>query len=309
MKSILFFFFAAFFVVATSNLSAQIKKIRQVQAQHPGTEKINPDLMPVFKIEFEDKTLVPGKGIVFQRTNQNYSIGISDKIILTAEVGIEITGEYPNFKIGLKKHKIGDKYLDGTVFYVDESGMHGLIYCGYYPNTTWSTFQWEYPNGDIDNDEFRNVNTYATGIGAGRYNTMAIMLADDLDLNVVDPGEPYSVAYYIKQNSNDWYVPSYDELKLLYESRQLLGLGFKSEDRIVWSSTEGDYIYKGRSDGPRGEDMPSGWKFDGYSGHKVDLTSSAGKARNGVKCMDFYTGKTLNIAKTYGKTVVFIREF
>ncbi len=309
MKSLAFFCLSALFLIVSASLSAQVKVPANVRPQHSGAEKVNPDLMPALKIEFENKSLVPGKGVVFYRNKQQYSIGLKDQINIVAEDGIEITGTYPNLKIGLKKHQIGEKYKDGTIFYVDETGQHGLIFCGVNSNTTWSTFQWEYPNGDIDNNEFRNLNTYSTGIGMGKYNTMSMMLADDLNLNVVDPGEPYSIPYYVKYNNNDWYVPSFDELKLLCENREMLGIRLDSDDRIVWSSTEGGYVCKGTSDGPHGENMPSGWTFDGYSGHKVDLTSSPGKAPNGVKCIDFYTGKMLNIVKTYGKTVMFIQEF
>lgn len=309
MKSALTILLAALFFFATNRLSAQVKPIKQVRPNTPGVAKVNPNDLPVLKIEFENKTLLPGQGIQFNKNSQAYTIGLSEKITLTADEGIEITGDYPNLKIGLKKHTIGEEYLDGTIFYVDESGQHGLIYCASHAPTTWSTFQWEYPNGDVDNNEIKNLNTFASGIGMGKYNTMCILLADNIDLNIVDPGDPFSIPYFLRSNSNDWYVPSFAELKLLYENRALLGIQLPSKGRVVWSSTEGGIIHKGYQDGPLGEDMPSGWNFEGYNGHKVDLTSEPRKARNGVKCIDFYTGNTVNISKTYGKTLLLIQAF
>ena len=310
MKSIMLVVFFMPFFFLCQPLLGQIKSVNATKKlpESPAS-KVSPNELPVFEIKFDDKSIVPGEGMVFYRNGQKYEINLKDKVTLTAEDGIEITGDYPYFKVGLKKHKVGDKYLDGTVFYVDETGQHGLIYCTYNGPATWSTFQWEYPNGDIDNDEFKDLNTYATGIGMGQYNTMSMMLADNIGLNVVDPGEPYSIPYYIKLNKNDWYVPSIDELKLVYDNKKLLGILLKYDERIVWSSTEAGIVYKGYNDGPKGENTTGGWEFEGYGGHTVKLTSHSGKAHNGVQCIDFNTGEILTIAKTYGKTVMFIKAF
>jgi len=309
MKSSIFKTLTAVLLAASFSVSAQVQNIKKITPPSSAASQVSPNDMPVFKIELGDKALVPGKGILFTRNQQSYIIQQKDVLTLTCDENIEITGEYPYLKIGLKKHTIGEKYKGGTVFFVDETGQHGLIFCEKQGPATWATFEWEYPNGDIDNNEFKDINSFASGIGIGKYNTMCLMLADTIDKNVVDPGEPYSIPYYLRNYKNDWYVPSYDELKLLYDNREALNLPLTYAERIVWSSTEGNPVYKGNNDGPNGENSTSDWNFEGYTGHKVKLTSQARLAHNGVKCIDFFTGKTLTIAKTYGKTVLFIKEF
>jgi hypothetical protein len=105
-----------------------------------------------------------------------------------------------------KALSIGQAYQGGIIFYIDATGQHGLIAAP----TDQGTAQWF--NGS-------NIDTGATGttIGTGQTNTTTIInmqgagnyaakLCDDLVLN----------------GYSDWYLPSKDEITLMYTN---IGLG------------------------------------------------------------------------------------
>jgi hypothetical protein len=118
-----------------------------------------------------------------------------------------------------------DKYFRGGIkFYVDSTGQHGLIAS---TNDQSIGEKWSYlayPNGTA-------VNGTGTSIGTGQSNTTAIVsaypagntaarLCDNLVLN----------------GYSDWFLPSKDELNMLYKKRTAIG-GF-SPDANYWSSSE-----------------------------------------------------------------------
>lgn len=114
---------------------------------------------------------------------------------------------------------VGTYYQGGIIAYLDVTNQHGLIAA---PDDQSTGIQWY--NGS-------NVITGATytTIGTGKSNTETIIqvqglgvyaakLCDDLVLNGYD----------------DWYLPSKDELNILYQNRDLIG-GFTTND--YWSSS------------------------------------------------------------------------
>lgn len=121
------------------------------------------------------------------------------------------------------KLEIGSEYGGGIIFYIDNTGQHGLI-CASFDQST--AIPWS--NGS-------NITTNATGsaIGTGQANTEAIIaaqgsgsyaarLCNELDLN----------------GYSDWYLPSKSECFYMYFNlKTLKGLGHFS-DAIYWSSTE-----------------------------------------------------------------------
>ncbi len=127
---------------------------------------------------------------------------------------------------------IGKNYQGGIVFYVDDSGKHGLI-AAPTDQTDSKGIQWY-------NGSYSTIAT-STAAGSGRANTAAIIssqgagkyaakLCDDLELNGYD----------------DWYLPSKDELNLMYNtigqgaSGSLKNRGGFASD-YYWSSSE--YAY------------------------------------------------------------------
>ena len=115
---------------------------------------------------------------------------------------------------------VGDNYQGGIVFYVDETGKHGLIAA---PSDQSAGSPWY-------NSTYIVTGASGAAIGTGQSNTTRIVraqgaggyaakLCDDLVLN----------------GYSDWYLPSKEELNLLYQNRNLIG-GFSNA--YYWSSSE-----------------------------------------------------------------------
>jgi hypothetical protein len=114
---------------------------------------------------------------------------------------------------------IGQSYQGGIIAYVDASGLHGLIAAP----SNQGTAQWGCEATTIPGAD-------GTGIGTGNQNTIDIMngcstagIAARICGNLVLGG--YS----------DWYLPSRDELNLLYVNNVAIG-GF--DTYYYWSSSE-----------------------------------------------------------------------
>lgn len=129
--------------------------------------------------------------------------------------------------MALRQYKIGDMAQGGIVFYVDESGEHGLAAD---TGDLSTAIRW---NASTDG------NTQAKGDGpfAGEMNT-AIIISSQVAIG--DDGSTYAArlcAELQKGGYGDWYLPSKEELNLMYENLHVAGLGgFASE--LYWSSTE-----------------------------------------------------------------------
>lgn len=115
---------------------------------------------------------------------------------------------------------MGASYQGGNIFYIDGTGNHGLI-CA---PVNQGTASWGCSN--------TSVNGTTKVIGSGFQNTVNIVSycstinkAADTCLNLVLNGY------------NDWYLPSIDELQLIYINLKSNGIGsFPSGS--YWSSTQ-----------------------------------------------------------------------
>ena len=135
---------------------------------------------------------------------------------------------------------IGDTYLGGIIFYLDPTGYHGLI-CA--PTDQGTALWWNGSNQD--------TRAYGSGLFEGKYNTPMI--------NIKQGGGTTSAAaicalydgglidWYSGSAGttglNDWYLPSIEELKLMYLNigqGNALGLGNIGgfAEVYYWSSTE-----------------------------------------------------------------------
>lgn len=138
------------------------------------------------------------------------------------------------------KYSVGDFAHGGIVFWVDETGQHGLV-CSKKDQSTgirWyaGTFGISQAKGD--------------GVYAGEANT-TIILATTAAFG--DDGDPYAARicneYKIKEGGiiyGDWYLPSKEELFLMYQKREIINatasanFGSDFADAFYWSSTEVD---------------------------------------------------------------------
>ena len=122
--------------------------------------------------------------------------------------------------IETSKSFVGDHYQGGIVVYVDATRKHGLIAA---PEDQSVGIQWY-------NGNWVDTGATDTAMGTGKSNTTAIIqvqgtgiyaakICDDLVLNGYD----------------DWYLPSKDELNMLYQNRNVIE-GFS--DDTYWSSSE-----------------------------------------------------------------------
>jgi hypothetical protein len=134
--------------------------------------------------------------------------------------------KWVNFIAG--KHFIGETYGGGKIFWVDETGDHGLISSLSDQNTGYG-IQWY--NGT-------NVATGAAadGVYAGSMNTVKIIAVQGNGSYAAKSCDNFSVT------SNNicftgWYLPSKYELQLMWVQRTVIG-NFNTSNGIYWSSTE-----------------------------------------------------------------------
>jgi len=149
---------------------------------------------------------------------------------LTAGTGIDITGN----TISATTYSVGDFAHGGIVFWVDETGQHGLV-CAKEDQS--SGIKWR--GGST------NYSTMARGDGiyAGKMNT-SIIIAVHSAKNDFDSHAALICANNTDGDFGDWYLPSKEELNLMYQNKATIdstatansGSGFASA--WYWSSTE-----------------------------------------------------------------------
>ena len=133
-------------------------------------------------------------------------------------------------------YQIGDEGPSGgLIFFVDEDDRHDFTYLEAapenLPGTTDKLHSWSSQGLDLSGQT-------AEGIGAGAANTQLILAAsDDQDIRA-------HAAERIDEASlggcDDWFLPSRDELTLMYENLHDQGLGDFVDDNgfDFWSSSE-----------------------------------------------------------------------
>lgn len=136
--------------------------------------------------------------------------------------------------------KVGDHYGGGVVFYVDETGQHGLI-SSLSDLDDGSGIQWY-------NGVSKVTGASGDGIGAGASNTAIIIAAQisdnpngifaaklAADFSVQEDGVTPCTGAADEICYGDWYLPSKYELILLLQQKSVLD-GFIAS--MYWSSTD-----------------------------------------------------------------------
>lgn len=126
-------------------------------------------------------------------------------------------------------HYIGESYGGGIVFYVYDNGQHGLIAAtaDHPANVGWS-------NGFT----LRVTGAAGDGLNAGTMNTAMIVATQAADVETGVFAAKACADYSVTVGGityGDWYLPSINEMNLLYLQRNLVG-GFINH--TYWSSTE-----------------------------------------------------------------------
>ena len=127
------------------------------------------------------------------------------------------------------KLAIGENYQGGVIAYIDNTGEHGLIAAKQDQN---DCLGWCYGNTVV-------TGATETAYGTGKNNTTKIVQAQGIGVSM------YAARLcndLVLNGYSDWFLPSKDELNLLYENRDAIG-GFTSFNKMYWSSTEYDIDY------------------------------------------------------------------
>ncbi|MEP7142806.1 MAG: hypothetical protein ABI707_08045 [Ferruginibacter sp.] len=139
------------------------------------------------------------------------------------------------------QHSIGESYGGGIIFYLDASGNHGLVAA---PSDQSTGVKWNNPGAEAGEYFYAQLQ----GLFSGRANTSFI--------NFFNPGV-YAASIcdgLVLNTYSDWYLPSVDELNLMYRNLYLEGLGNFSGSSYYWSST----AYQNTNEGAYGKFFGSG---------------------------------------------------
>jgi prepilin-type N-terminal cleavage/methylation domain-containing protein len=126
---------------------------------------------------------------------------------------------------------IGQAYNGGVIAYIDSSGQHGLISS---KNDISYGSYWHNSNSG-------NTGASGTSVGSGNSNTSLIVGLYGSENNAAKMSYDYSMEYQLPKPEkgfvtySDWYLPSKEELNLLFSNKDYIG-GFTN--LCYWSSSE-----------------------------------------------------------------------
>jgi TonB-dependent SusC/RagA subfamily outer membrane receptor len=121
------------------------------------------------------------------------------------------------------EYVIGEYLNGGYIFYVDETGEHGLV-CAPSDQSLNALWGNSAPAGAA-----------GRAVGTGYQNT------SDIVHGCPEEGIAARLCYDLEMNGySDWFLPSIDELLLMYTNLHSKGLG-SFKDHFYWSSTQDNY--------------------------------------------------------------------
>ncbi len=137
-----------------------------------------------------------------------------------AEKDVQVNqGGTANFSLAIIKFEIGKQYGGGIIFYIDGTGNHGLIAA---PGDQSTRAEWGCSGTSIRGT--------STAFGTGQANTTRIVN------RCTEAGRAASICNdLVAGGYDDWFLPSKDELELMYAQKTVVG-GFAK--RNYWSSSE-----------------------------------------------------------------------
>jgi hypothetical protein len=210
-------------------------KTTPVAAQLNGS--VNPNNSST-TISFEFGTTT-NYGSIVTVENSPLAAGTSTDIKVNASVSGLLAGEIYHFRIKAENslgtaygddmtftagYVLGESIYGGIIFYIDETGQHGLVSSPASENkqAEWGCEETSIPGADD------------ASIGAGYQNTLDIIKGCPTESTAAKICDELTWGGY-----TDWYLPSKDELHLMYNNLKKKKLGGFA-DRYYWSSTERD---------------------------------------------------------------------
>jgi hypothetical protein len=130
---------------------------------------------------------------------------------------------------------LGNYALGGIIFYIDETLEHGYIVS----LEDSQSGEWGCADEEI-------LNSDGSILGSGYVNTLAILASDCKTFGISPVTAAYSASQVasIDEDESAWYLPSIDELELLYQEREWIDdslsayNGERFENTTYWSSTQ-----------------------------------------------------------------------
>ena len=121
---------------------------------------------------------------------------------------------------------IGDNYQGGIVFYIDQTGDHGLVVA---EADLPTNMQWGCPSVNIST---------SSAVGEGSQNTANILAGCTSSGIAARECSDLTAAGY-----TDWFLPSVDEWQLIHDNLFVNGLGNFIPNGIYWTSTQFNDVY------------------------------------------------------------------
>ena len=184
-------------------------------------------LVLVFNVKAADPNYDTATGIVFmpRGTINNKDAYINIELLLNPDGTYQFLAATPEQDAAV--YAIGDiGPAGGIVFYNSDGGIHGLEAA---PEDLDMNADWGCYDTAIDGAD-------GFSVGTGEQNTYDILAAECIQIGTAaERSDNYRFGGY-----RDWFLPSIDELTLLYFQRELVG-NFSNEN--YWSSTENSNFY------------------------------------------------------------------
>lgn len=176
-----------------------------------------------------------GNGTYFIKTDIDPAGGTNYTITAKSQILSVPYAFYAGYAENTKKYKVGDFAHGGIVFWVDDTGQHGLV-CAKQDQS--EGIKWYHSSN------FPLV--FGDGPFSGRDNSTLIIAARNADMHFEDIAASICNSLKITEGNSsygDWYLPSFEELKLMYQNKEIINAtaaangGNSFASASYWSST------------------------------------------------------------------------
>jgi hypothetical protein len=249
-------------IVATCTLSAQVAITDDGGEAHSSAmlevKSTDKGFLPPRMTEAQrDAIANPAAGLIIYQTDVNPGLyqyygttwapvsetadGSETAVTAGANVTVTGTGTAANPYVvnagGATTYSVGDFAHGGIVFWVDETGQHGLV-CAKEDQDSGSGIQWY-------NGSYTDTEAHSDGVYAGKMNTMLIIAKQGSNSN--DYAAGLCANYTVTENNimyGGWYLPAKEELDLMHQNMATINStatangGSSFANAFYWSSNE-----------------------------------------------------------------------